>query len=1525
MEIIKILQEELTVSSIEYQIEKSKNVYLTDSSRVIADYRAEKQYTADYNGRQLLELLQNADDAKTDSIQISLDTNNKVLSIANMGIPFSLAGIKSLMLANMSSKNKQEFIGNKGLGFRSILNWVSKVQVVTKQVVLTFSHEHTNKEFQSLINQSEDLERMVKQDKNLTANEVPLALLAFPKVSNTSKDVDWETKIILHYNDDEQNHILSQIEAIQEETLLFLRHTQQIEISIDGREKTFQKDIISNNKIRVNDKVWNVYKSGNKNLGEHKKYSFQIAWQDDLSDVDTVFYTYFPTDVKIHLPCIIHATFDLNASRKEINNNRENLIILNDIAESLGDIALDNLSNIKPANWNAYTFLNQVRTSDTKILEEFYQTVQGHLKTLAIYPSVDGEYYALDQLFNHGQTFSNWVVKKELGSHFKKMLLVDERHTVYVHKRFNYDEFYEIIEPVNSVLTLEDKTELLCIMVKNNIYFDFSIVKKTYFPLLIDSEGNTQNIETTVFTKGTEELKLDLPEFVNDIAFISTNQYKLIEKILHEEIKLKKQDNESGSSRAIKRLLNDYVNIGSDDITDVISQIVSQTNSLLRQTYDIVERQNLVKELIRSLFSIYKSNPNRRGNLTSITNMPMVTRAGTIAYTNKLYLGDVYGVHQETEIIFEGIRTEQDYIQTSDFWDLDVSIETVSAFFKWLNVSKVSHWKKVSESYGVNQHDDFTNYILDLKQKERKKNKTFDFEKIEGFNDILYNPLFSIEKLIAWVAIDEKLKTKLNDYLNKETFEITYHSSKEIFDAKPSFIKYQIENSKLLENTILNFPIKIDQLKTINQEAEVFKKLNIQPLEINNIAVLLGVKSSFNDLEPDKVYQMLQQFSEHKIPNSQQVYKMFYEYFKVNENSKLVNYTPSFTGLKYLARKGGQGKDFELQPVEKVYYSDNNLLPQKILNKYWFINLPKRTGENRVAKFFGVNKIKEAIEQISIQNPIPNTLDQEFNRYINLLKPYILSYRLENLKDIESKKTEANIIKSLKIELVKSVEFKIRGTALETLDNYEFIPKDNQYYLALTNENSIEELKKDPRFCDAIAEIFTITCKVNDLKNTFRSIFKDGIYETEHIIKMDEKELYLSEAKQLLGISPEEQFFWSKVFPGLTYDVSNKESLIQEIKSKINTEFFKEYDQVNFSNLTNSIGVEFLAWILANTNVNLESLIHKNDLFEYHKSKIKNAIANVAKCFEIKLWEKANNATDIIEKQTYFSNLIEFLYSETTTSFNTFLEEHAYNLNPDYNMAVVNYAQFNFGVNIADHLEIPTSKLPKTKYNHIIKEYSFGTDVVDMEKIIKDKSIKMYSLLYFDGFYAEIKNIADQLSEEYRQDKSEIGINNQVDDFIVTTGTSFEKGSTSSNTHKYRKNQSFSYSSIIDRKKSKVGAQQEDKVIIALENIGYEIYDESKKTDSKHYDLKYKEKGATEWRYLEVKKDSGGYFFLSKAEKETAMSAEHASKYDIALVNGHEIEIIKAPFNFDKDTFENNPSFYAIPTEYKISFKKNKS
>ena len=84
---------------------------------------------SDYRDRFLIELIQNAYDAQPigtpdGEIQITLDWRrgeNGTLFVANRGSPFSKSDVKALCEIGLSQKPLGEAIGNKGLGFRSVV------------------------------------------------------------------------------------------------------------------------------------------------------------------------------------------------------------------------------------------------------------------------------------------------------------------------------------------------------------------------------------------------------------------------------------------------------------------------------------------------------------------------------------------------------------------------------------------------------------------------------------------------------------------------------------------------------------------------------------------------------------------------------------------------------------------------------------------------------------------------------------------------------------------------------------------------------------------------------------------------------------------------------------------------------------------------------------------------------------------------------------------------------------------------------------------------------------------------------------------------------------------------------------------------------------------------------------------------------------------------------------------------------------------------------------------------------------
>lgn len=461
---------DLSIESIKKLIDENYNTYKS-SSRITSDYRGEKGLTEAYNGRQLLEMLQNADDAQTDKVLLHLDTENKILTIANNGITFDIKGLGSLMLANNSPKNKRDFIGNKGLGFRSILNWVEVVKIKTKECILEFSKEIARKQFEQLIPDSTTRQQIIENEKDLPKGDVPFAVLAIPDFKKNTEFQDWETIVELKYKKEEVGKILEQLKTITPEVLLFLNHTTSIKISGAGEiDKelvlTPSRDEIEKT-LTVNDITWNLFDSREQNLpyNTEKFYKYKIAWQNDLSDTETRFATYFPTQVATHLPYLIHATFDLDPSRNHLNKSDDNEYILNQIATTLKKIASIEIVNKDKPDWKALDFLTMDGKSENPHLANFFQSVENAKSELAIYPTVDGRYRTICEVKHYGNEFSEWVLYNKLETYFPDLLLpIPQNRIVLVSKissKYTLDGWKSIFEKVTHEIVSIDKELIL--------------------------------------------------------------------------------------------------------------------------------------------------------------------------------------------------------------------------------------------------------------------------------------------------------------------------------------------------------------------------------------------------------------------------------------------------------------------------------------------------------------------------------------------------------------------------------------------------------------------------------------------------------------------------------------------------------------------------------------------------------------------------------------------------------------------------------------------------------------------------------------------------------------------------------------------------------------------------------------------------------------------------------------------------------------------------------------------------------
>jgi len=149
------------------------DTYESNPDRIEADAGTERQDRADYEGRFVFELLQNAVDEMddTDEPRVRFELTDDRLLVANNGTAFSFNDLYALTLTTRTTKAGETTIGHKGRGFTSVLGVTDNPSVYSENVQAQFNREATA----NLLNDNEEISS--ERGDELVAEQVPLLCL----------------------------------------------------------------------------------------------------------------------------------------------------------------------------------------------------------------------------------------------------------------------------------------------------------------------------------------------------------------------------------------------------------------------------------------------------------------------------------------------------------------------------------------------------------------------------------------------------------------------------------------------------------------------------------------------------------------------------------------------------------------------------------------------------------------------------------------------------------------------------------------------------------------------------------------------------------------------------------------------------------------------------------------------------------------------------------------------------------------------------------------------------------------------------------------------------------------------------------------------------------------------------------------------------------------------------------------------------------------------------------------------------
>ncbi|MBL0330042.1 MAG: DUF3883 domain-containing protein [Bacteroidetes bacterium] len=438
----------------------------------------------------------------------------------------------------------------------------------------------------------------------------------------------------------------------------------------------------------------------------------------------------------------------------------------------------------------------------------------------------------------------------------------------------------------------------------------------------------------------------------------------------------------------------------------------------------------------------------------------------------------------------------------------------------------------------------------------------------------------------------------------------------------------------------------------------------------------------------------------------------------------------------------------------------------------------------------------------------------------------------------------------------------------------------------------MESLKESSEFCEAFAEIICTLFLVSDKKDDYRAVFKDknSLKDSLYIIKSKSLEDKLSEARILFGVSLQEINFWNTLLNTnankISQDISQESELIIELKNIFGEDFELpgNYKKVDLENFNNKESVDFLKWACKLTSLNLlqikKLLPDFNGIRDWHYSKFKN-LFSIEELFGKALLLSLSNQ-GIAEQSKFYS--IRKTYNEFVDKANKRLSiENAYLFDVDYKQLLLDNLDRSYNINTKDTALVGILIL--NYYEELLDDYKIE---------MNDLSDEIKGLLYFEGHYAHLKTLFDELKKD---DDTATEKDIPSDDAVLPISKTLIGGKNAPlpKGKKTKARPPLEFSKKREGQQKRAGKIAEKFVFNSLKkeypegNIqwlsGNSEQQGMVKDDSLGYDIRYTIDNSENWIFLEVKSVSNDSFIISAHEVYVAFEkSKIGEEYHLGLV-----------------------------------------
>lgn len=1292
---------------VDEELIKVGQSYTTQILNMTGAYHREIESKKEYQGRQLLELLQNADDEAEEyeqpGILIRLEENR--LIVANHGLPFTAQGILSLMYSNNSPKIKrQRKIGYKGLGFRAILNWSDSIWIKSCAFSLEFSRTNAVEFLKNLMGNNPGLKEEIEKTGS---GEYPIATLAAPKwqLLDTSFTPGYDTYIVINFSSQEvRENIQDQINELGLEVALFLNNLKTIRLESPERNETIErlppeKDNYEEVRLiddqgKIKDSTsWRIFKETGELPDRLKtettkqfEYDLRIAISKNMDDNINRLFCYFKTEVNLPFPAIIHGTFELDGNRNHLTETKINEFLLERLAELMTKTAKDITESQRSISWDAMKLLACKGELDDKLEKMgFHMKLIASIKTHKLIPVLSNKYMSADEkpIFYDIRLAE---LLNNVSPEFPELSLYTQDTDIHALLQeleittYKPEDLVKRLNKVSPNLDLEKRADLIILLVTNyeNCLKNVSTDKMPR--LFVDDQGQVIGANTKALLP-PEATTFQLPDMVK-LVFISSDLAK------HLRVKASVRRN-----RALAEKLTRF-NIQEYSAAAVIGRIVANTNRAIRRIP--IREEEYIQKMVEALFTIFNDKTNPDLKFPEKINARLFTRKEILRNANKLCFGSEYSVGKIMDALYSGID-DTIFLAAKDKLGLGMKSDTEAVnFLKWVGVTEFPRIIGPRLLKDQDYDSDYEDYVLrnlpypyktdygELYRSHEKLKNAKDGRSIiavadiEGMSIILEKARF--EDVIAWLHYDARIQGLFRDRHepSESSLKLSLSGTRTYRNIMPRHISPYIlwklrstlwiktktgktvQPGKCCLSETLDGISPIIEVPDINLKDPAFKENRIDRKAIEYVLNAVGVSEDLSTLPTETVYDILTSL-ENTDPEggkAKAIYRLILKSKNEEWDSTLQEneaHASFISEGKLLAKSDGKTA---YQPVNQVYYVDNITFCREIMGKFLIAEIPRRSGKDRVKNIFGIRPLED-IDFTLTSEPEVHPINTEFSKHLEAFKPYVLVFRHGTSKF----NTELNNLKRLKICLCKNIDAKFRFNNQEAelkVNPYEHIQPsgENTAYLLLSRDyKNMADLKKDIKFCDAMAEIISGVLKVDENRKDYRELFPKDREGRNTIIQRDLDDPTLERLRDVRqkfrDISELQKDFWQTILinKGVQKELFEldedeqtlpflcKELVLEESFAK---EVFQGLDYDDLSNLKN---LSLIKKIFDGLGITVKDFnLHASEQIDFNKefkSNIASEKYNLQKRFQAYIYEVLKEK-DVATKETFTSLLSSY-------------------------------------------------------------------------------------------------------------------------------------------------------------------------------------------------------------------------------------------------------------------------------------------